>query len=262
MAEQQVVFRLGEPKRPDIKHDNGFLDKYSRRPPTEDEKEKYAKWLLKLAAGEVANVAASVLGDGYLPDALPAYKHWALASGTDRTFSYERFTSNDRSGSAVFNYSRLLARQAAEQLYRNDYEPKMRAGGTTMFQMTSSAIAVGGKDPRFPYPTVPLQIGNRRVGVLVDTGAQDLALFESQTRGALPDVQVVGQETRTTMRGPVVVKRAEFHELTLGTTHWTRREGLFTEPASNLFHGALGPRWLGAKRMGFDLEHKVISWEK
>ena len=117
-------------------------------------------------------------------------------------------------------------------------------------------------DPRFPYPTVPLRIGNRRVRVLVDTGAQDLALFESQTRGALPGVQVVGQETRTTMRGPVVVKRAEFHELALGTAHWARREALFVEAPPTLFDGLLGPRWLGAKRIGFDFEHKLISWEK
>jgi hypothetical protein len=117
-------------------------------------------------------------------------------------------------------------------------------------------------DTRFPYPTVPLQIGNLRIGVLVDTGAQDLALFERQTRTAFPDVQIVGQETRRVLEGLVIVKRAEFHELTLGTTHWTQREGFFTEAASNLFHGLLGPRWLGAKRISFDPEHKVISWEK
>src|SRR5437879_3948413 len=117
-------------------------------------------------------------------------------------------------------------------------------------------------DPRFPYPTVSLRIENRMVRVFVDTGARDLALFESQTVGAWPGVQVVGQEIRTSMAGQVVMKRAAFHELTLGTTHWARREGFFTETASNLFHGLLGPRWLGAKRIGFDLEHKVISWEK
>jgi len=98
--------------------------------------------------------------------------------------------------------------------------------------------------------------------VLVDTGAQELSLFESHSGSVSPDNQGAGQEYRTSMPGLVVVKKAEFDELTLGTTHWARREGFFMEAPSTLFDGLLGPRWLGAKRIGFDLEHKVISWEK
>jgi len=114
-------------------------------------------------------------------------------------------------------------------------------------------------DPCFPYPTVRLEIGNRTLRVFVDTGAGELALFENRT-GVIPGTQVVGQETRTTIRGQVVVKTVEFHELTLGTTHWARREGSLME--GSLFDGTLGPKWLGAKRIRFDLEHKIISWEK
>src|SRR5438552_5513076 len=65
-------------------------------------------------------------------------------------------------------------------------------------------------DPRFPYPTVPLRLDNRMVRVLVDTGAQGLALFESQSGGVLPDNQGIDRETRTSMAGQVVMKRAEF----------------------------------------------------
>jgi hypothetical protein len=64
------------------------------------------------------------------------------------------------------------------------------------------------------------------------------------------------------MAGQVVIKRAEFRDLTLGTAHWARREGLSMEAPSTLFEGLLGPRWLGAKRIAFDLEHKIVSWEK
>ena len=100
------------------------------------------------------------------------------------------------------------------------------------------------------------------VRVLVDTGAQELALFEKPPGGLLPDGQRVEEETRTSMAGQVVIKRAEFHELALGTAHWARREALFMEAPTSLFDGLLGPRWLGAKRIGFDFEHRVISWEK
>ncbi len=116
-------------------------------------------------------------------------------------------------------------------------------------------------DPRSPYPTVALRLGHRVVRVIVDTGAQELALFEKQPGDLVPDRQGVGEQTRTSMAGQVVIKRAEFQELTLGTTHWARREGLFIEAPSTLFDGLLGPRWLGAKRIRFEAELKVISWE-
>ena len=117
-------------------------------------------------------------------------------------------------------------------------------------------------DPRSPYPTGALRLGNRVVRVLVDTGAQELALFEKPPGGLLPDGQGAKEETRTSMAGQVVIKRAEFHELALGAAHWARREALFMEAPTSLFDGLLGPRWLGAKRIGFDFEHRVISWEK
>ncbi len=114
-------------------------------------------------------------------------------------------------------------------------------------------------DPSLPFPTVPLQIGDRTLRVYIDTGAQDLALFENLT-GLLPDAPVVSEETRTTLKGQAIVKTVELHELTLGTAHWGHRRGLLMQ--GSLFDGALGPRWLGAKRVHFDFERKVVSWSK
>ena len=113
-------------------------------------------------------------------------------------------------------------------------------------------------DPRFPYPTMPLLIGNRTLNVYLDTGAQELALFENRTGPVA--MQVVHEETRTTLTGPVVVKTAELYEVSLGATSWPRRQGTLMN--GSLFDGTLGPRWLGVKRIRFDVEHKVVSWEK
>jgi predicted aspartyl protease len=138
-----------------------------------------------------------------------------------------------------------------------DYEArKLTLGPAERF---SNSVAC---DPRSPYPTVALRLDNRTVRVLVDTGAQELALFEKRPRGLARDSHGAEEETRTGMAGQVVIKRAEFHEMALGTSNWPRREGLFMEAPSSLFDGLLGPRWLGAKRIAFDFEHKVISWEK
>jgi len=114
-------------------------------------------------------------------------------------------------------------------------------------------------DPHFPYPTVLLQIGARTLRMNVDTGTRELAVFENRT-GSIPGTLVVGEETRTTIQGHVIVKTVEFHELGLGSIHWARREGSLME--GSVFDGAMGPKWLGAKRIGFDFEHKVIRWEK
>jgi hypothetical protein len=45
-------YRPGIPSRPPITHDNGFLDKFSKRSPTADERRKYNVWRMKLEAGE------------------------------------------------------------------------------------------------------------------------------------------------------------------------------------------------------------------
>ena len=119
--------------------------------------------------------------------------------------------------------------------------------------MTTGVLCCAG------YPTVLLQVGARTLRVYVDTGASELALFENRT-GSIPGTRVVGEETRTTIEGYVVVKTVEFHELTLGATHWARREGSLM--VGSVFDGTMGPKWLGAKRIEFDFEHKVIRWEK
>jgi predicted aspartyl protease len=137
-----------------------------------------------------------------------------------------------------------------------DYDAKKLIFGQV--ERFSKAVAC---DPRSPYPTVPLRLGDRTVRVFVDTGAQELALFESHSDEAQGTNQSGNQETRTSMAGQVVIRRVEFHALTLGTTHWVRREGFFMEAPYTLFDGLLGPRWLGAKRITFDLEDRVISWE-
>src|SRR6266568_7307209 len=41
------------------------------------------------------------------------------------------------------------------------------------------------------------------------------------------------------MAGQIVIKRAEFHELTLGTAHWARRQAFLLHAPSTLFDGAV-----------------------
>jgi hypothetical protein len=146
-TEQQVKFVLGPPKRPNITHDDN-LHLCPRREPTSGDRWDYMRWGGKLTDGKFANF----FGIRNLPDALPAYEHYRGGSGADREFSYYEFVEEDPSGHVVYLFALLLARQAAERLYRDHYEAKVKSGGTVNFQMTGGKIAVGGKDDRFPYP--------------------------------------------------------------------------------------------------------------
>src|SRR5687768_3376946 len=86
-----VIFQEGPATRPNIKHDNGFLDKFPRRDPTAEEKMKLFSWRQKLGDGKIG----SALGFRDLPDALDAYEHFLDGDGKDRTFSYHRFVHGE-----------------------------------------------------------------------------------------------------------------------------------------------------------------------
>jgi hypothetical protein len=152
-TEQRITFRVGAPQRPPIHHDNGHLDKYPRREPTLEDRSKYAQWRTKYRLAWLADK----FGIRDLPDALPAYKHFWEGSGTPREIDYERFLDNDGSGHLVYNYARMVTRQAIESIYRTDYEPKLKSAGSGVVacNVTGSAIAVGDRihpDHRFPQP--------------------------------------------------------------------------------------------------------------
>jgi hypothetical protein len=77
-----------------------------------------------------------------LVDANAAYRHFLDGDGTDRQFSYERYIENDPSGQTTLNNLIADAQKNVEVLGAN----------RDSFSITSDAYAMGGGDPRFPYP--------------------------------------------------------------------------------------------------------------
>jgi hypothetical protein len=139
-----ATYRVGNPARPPISHDNGFLDKFKRRMPTQDERRKYTLWKIKLEAGE------AVQGMPFAPhltDALAAYRHFLGASGSTRTINYERYTANDASGQTTLQYAIVEAMNAGYDLYAKSLGAK--AG---CLNFTGGTISCGGTNGFFPYP--------------------------------------------------------------------------------------------------------------
>jgi len=141
-----TTYTLGPPVRPDIHHDNGFLDKYKRRPPTIADRLLLAKWKTMLEGGEAVQ-GVPLAPHNHLSDALAAYRHFLYGKGQDRTINYERYVANDPSGKSLLDYAILDARTGAEILYDSNFK-----GTSARFQMTGTAMSVGGSDIRFPYP--------------------------------------------------------------------------------------------------------------
>jgi hypothetical protein len=145
-----ATYQIGPPGRPSIYHDNGFLDRFSRRAPTMADRAKYMEWAALLEAAEVAQ-RVPLIPHNDLPDALAAYRHFLYGKGTDRTFSYNRYVASDISGSTPLNNAILDFRYGVESL-----AIPRPVGSATSFQVTSGSIPCGSNEPDlsdlFPYP--------------------------------------------------------------------------------------------------------------
>ncbi|MES3151118.1 hypothetical protein [Sphingomonas faeni] len=141
-----AVYFVGSPRRPEIRHDNGFLGRFPPRSPTPADRRHYATWQGRLELAEAAQgVPFAPKND--IPDALAAYRHFLTGRGAARTFSYERYVANDASGRTTLRSAILEAMAAAYDLHRAGAAAD---GGS--FSFTGSAIGCGGTTGGFPYP--------------------------------------------------------------------------------------------------------------
>lgn len=139
-------YTIGPPKRPDsIRHDNGFLDRYSPESPTLQDYVQLAEWRALLEASKLATKA----GVKDLDDANDAYEHFLDGKGADRTINLEEYYAEDSSGRQNLEVAVRDAQLAAEAMGQTPGS----------FQMTSSrGFAVGASDKfhpdfgRFDYP--------------------------------------------------------------------------------------------------------------
>lgn len=147
------TFTEGPPTRPDIKHDHGFLDDGNgnldlskRQAPTAADRARKLKWIA------IWDLAVGLRSD--LDDALGAYQHFLIDNdGTPRTVRYERFVNDDDAGKTVLKSAIDDTRAGALDVYDAKFPMPPPANRRDTYQITGDAIGVGGRDPRYPYPT-------------------------------------------------------------------------------------------------------------
>jgi predicted aspartyl protease len=118
-----------------------------------------------------------------------------------------------------------------------------------------------------PVLTVQLRIKGEPVRVLVDTGADELVLFECQLHGRLRQLPASGVLKRF-FNG--AGKEYELREVwlmgvRLGATDFGVQKGLEADGNANCgrsFDGVVGIRSLGLKSVAFDFEHRSLSWTR
>jgi hypothetical protein len=138
--------------KPVIRHDHGFLD--DGKGNIDPSKKRAATWAdyRALAKWEAMLAGAKTLRPD-LDDATRSYSHFLDATGTDLVVAYEDFLTDDDSGKTVLKSAVADAVAGAISIHDGKMgAPPPTAAREDNFYMVSDAVAVGGRDPRYPYP--------------------------------------------------------------------------------------------------------------
>lgn len=164
----KTTYKVGDPARPDIRHDNGFLqnpyDETDPNPiptvaPTKADRAYYNDQLRQVKLAQIAdNFDVPFIDQDdkarRLADGIDAYRHFLEGNGASRNFSYDKFVQNDPSGQTALKSAISDTQRGAENLYNQMVakDPSL-AGKPITFNVTSGAITVGGKKGSpYPYP--------------------------------------------------------------------------------------------------------------
>jgi predicted aspartyl protease len=136
--------------------------------------------------------------------------------------------------------------------------------GVLIFDPTPQKTYLAGGDPMTKCLVVELQVQDRPVHLLVDTGMPGILLYEERLRKRVPSLRTAGSLKNATMGGRVPVKQATLPDVVFG--HRTREVPvlLLPSPAADMLpgiDGIVGISALQAHRIHFDFFNKTLSWE-
>ena len=195
----ETTYRIGDPSRPPIRHDNGFLQNPNDPtdpnpiptvPPSQADKDYYdselnrAKWAQRAIALGLDKVPFTP-HELDLPDGIDAYRHFLDGNGTDRTFSYDKFVNDDQSGKTTLNNATTDLQKGVEDLYNQMIarDPSLKDKPIT-FNVTGGAIPVGDSG-KFPYPDT--ENWQKAIGAHVIWTSATVTVNPSSTPGGKPE---------------------------------------------------------------------------
>lgn len=165
-AGTEATYQIGSPTRPNIRHDNGFLQNPNDPsdptpiptvPPSQADQDYYNDQLSQVRwAQRVDNLHIPFTDkDDYarkVENGIEAYRHFLEGNGADRNFSYDEFVSEDSNGTVTLNNAIADTQRGVEDIYAQMIadDPSL-AGKPVTFNITGGRIGVGDS-AQFPYP--------------------------------------------------------------------------------------------------------------
>jgi hypothetical protein len=162
----ETTYRVGDPTRPPIRHDNGFLQNPNNPndpnpvatvEPSQADIDYYNDQLNQVRWAQRIDGLPIPFRDEddearRLNDGIAAYRHFLEGNGADRTFSYDKFVEEDPSGQTVLSNATTDLQRGVEDIYNQMIadDPSLK-NQTITFDVTGGVITVGASE-RFPYP--------------------------------------------------------------------------------------------------------------
>ena len=113
--------------------------------------------------------------------------------------------------------------------------------------------------------TVQLIVGESKIRLLVDTGAQALVFYEDRVADRLPHLRIERETSGASMGGWVHSKQAFIRNARLGSTNLEGTVFLVNSPPGSFpagVDGYFGTAALKAHRIDFDFETNTLAWQK
>ena len=136
--------------------------------------------------------------------------------------------------------------------------------GNLIFDLVAPQTYLAGGDPMTKCLVVELQVQDRPVHLLVDTGLQGILLYEGRLRNTVPGLRTAGSIKNATMGGRMQVKQATLPDVVFGKRNREVPVLFLPSPAADTLpgiDGIVGIAALQARRVHFDFSNKTLSWE-
>lgn len=175
----ETTYRTGAPARPNVRHDNGFLQNPNNpldpnpiptTAPTQSDLDFYESEKFRAAGAQIADNLWIPFRDEddtarRLQNGIEAYRHFLENDGADRNFSYDEFVSEDANGRVALNNAIADTQRGAEQIYsRMVAENPSLANQPVTFEVTSGAIGVGSTEENAPFPYPATENWQKAIG--------------------------------------------------------------------------------------------------
>lgn len=116
--------------------------------------------------------------------------------------------------------------------------------------------------PALPFLVMRISVGGETLGVMLDSGAEDLILYERRVGHRLAIGPSRGSKEVRHAGGKTRLRKVRLSKISIGTTEWSELEAFLMEGGAgdSGLDGVLGIRALGLKRLTVDFRVNRIGW--